>query len=304
MSNLILVLGATASGKTRLGVELAQLLQGEIISADSRQVYRGLDIGSGKDLDEYGDTPYHLIDIIEPGEEYSVYQFQRDFVQAFQTIEQHSKLPILVGGTGLYIDAVLDGYRFVQVEENQALRAQLAVLETAELQQYLLKLKPEQHNTTDLVDRKRMVRAIEITVAEQAGTGKAQELPKFTPTIFAICWPREVLRQRISSRLSERLEQGLVAEVEGLIKQGVSQEVMEYLGLEYRFVSRYVLEQLNFNDMQQKLNSAIHQYAKRQETWLRRLEKKGHTIHWLDGEQCPLSQALTVLRQQNDNSPQ
>lgn len=293
--NLIVVLGATASGKTRLGVELAKQFNGEIISGDSRQVYQGLDIGSGKDLAEYGDVPYHLIDIIEPGKEYNAFRFQRDFTTAFNDIQQRNKLPLLVGGTGLYIDAVVAGYEFVEVDKDLALRAELDAMPLADVQAMLLKLKPEQHNETDLTVRPRLYRAIEIARAEQHGIKSDFKLPQIKPIYFGIKWDRKVLRERITLRLKQRLEEGMIEEVQGLLDQGVSHEKLEYFGLEYRFVSQYIAGKISYNDMFQKLNSAIHQYAKRQDTWFRRMERNGAQIHWLEGTGDIVEQAQQYL---------
>lgn len=281
--NLVVILGPTASGKTRLGVEVARALGGEIISADSRQVYIGMDIGTGKDLEEYGEVPYHLIDLVPPGHEFNVFEFQRRFYQVFAEIRSRGALPILVGGTGLYLDAVLRGYRLVEVPENPALRHELAPLATEALQQRLLELRPQQHNTTDLEDRDRLIRAIEIAEGEAAAAATLPPPPEIRPLIFGVRWPREVLRQRITRRLRDRLEQGLIEEVESLRQAGVPFETLEFYGLEYRYVAQYLQGELNRNDMVQKLNSAIHQFAKRQETWFRRMERQGTTIHWVDG---------------------
>jgi tRNA dimethylallyltransferase len=293
--NLIVVIGATASGKTRLGVDLAKQLNGEVISGDSRQVYKGLDIGSGKDLAEYGDVPYHLIDIIEPGGEYNAFQFQRDFTAAFNDIQSRNKLPLLVGGTGLYIDAVVSGYEFVQVEKDLALRAQLDLLPLEQVQQLLLDLKPEQHNTTDLTVRPRLYRAIEIARSEKDSPQNKCPLPEIKPLYFGIKWDRQVLRQRITARLKERLENGMIEEVQGLLAQGISHEKLEYFGLEYRFVSQYLAGSISYNDMFQKLNSAIHQYAKRQDTWFRKIERRGDVIHWLEGTGDIYQQAQQII---------
>ncbi|WP_220720197.1 tRNA (adenosine(37)-N6)-dimethylallyltransferase MiaA [Agarivorans litoreus] len=298
-ANLIVVLGPTASGKTHLGVELARRYNGEVLSADSRQVYKGLDIGSGKDLDEYQEIPYHLIDIVEPDTEYSVFHFQRDFFAAYQQIKQANKLPIMVGGTGLYIDAVTQNYQLHEVPVNKALRDQLAELSLSELQQRLLALKPEQHNSTDLTVRPRLVRAIEIAesdkVIEPQSTPKH---PKINPLYMGIRWERSVLRKRITLRLKQRLEEGLIEEVQNLHRDGVSYSKLEFYGLEYRLVAQYLQEQLSYNDMFQKLNSQIHQFAKRQDTWFRKMERRGDTIHWLDPQQSLVEQAAKLVEPQ------
>ena len=294
--NLLVLLGPTASGKTYLAVQAARQLDGEIISADSRQVYRGLDIGSGKDLEEYESTPYHLIDIADPGYEFSLFDFAQTFSQAFSEIKSRNRLPILCGGTGLYLDAILQGYDLVKVGENKRLRQELEPLPLSALQKRLQSLRPEQHNTTDLEDRSRLIRAIEIAVGEELAMARPLELPELSPRIFGLRWPRELLRKRITQRLRQRLEQGMIEEVEGLHKAGVSWETLDFYGLEYRFVGQYLQGQLNRNDLFQKLNSAIHQFAKRQETWFRRMERQGVVIHWLDGEADPVAEMLAACQ--------
>lgn len=294
--NLLVLLGPTASGKTHLAVQAARYLDGEILSADSRQVYRGLDIGSGKDLDEYGTTPYHLIDVVDPGYEFSLFDFVQTFSRSFSEIKSRKRLPILCGGTGLYLDAVLQGYSLVKVPENRALREELEVLPLATLQQRLQALRPEQHNTTDLDERSRLIRAIEIAVGEQQAEARPLDIPDLAPRVFGLSWPRELLRKRITQRLRQRLEQGMIEEVEGLHEGGVSWETLDYYGLEYRFVSQYLQGQLNRNDLFQKLNSAIHQFAKRQETWFRRMQRQGVAIHWLDGQADPVAELLEALK--------
>ena len=214
--NLLVILGSTASGKTKLAVDLARSLNGEVLSADSRQVYKGLDIGSGKDLDEYQEIPYHLIDIIEPGYEYNIFDFQRDFIAAFEDITSRNKLPILAGGSALYVDSIIKGYRLVEVPENPELRAELAEQNHEMLVERLKQLKPNLHNTTDLIDTQRLIRAIEIAEGEKNTPENIAYFPKLTPFITAINWQREIVKQRITARLKERLEQGLIEEVEQL----------------------------------------------------------------------------------------
>jgi tRNA dimethylallyltransferase len=294
--NLLVLLGPTASGKTHLAVQAARQLDGEIISADSRQVYRGLDIGSGKDLEEYGATPYHLIDIVDPGYEFSLFAFSQAFRHAFREIKGRKRLPILCGGTGLYLDAILQRYELVKVGENKVLRQELEPLPLLSLQERLRSLRPEQHNTTDLEDRSRLIRAIEIAIGEDLATARPLEFPDLNPIIFGLRWPREQLRKRITQRLRQRLEQGMIEEVEGLHKAGVTWETLDFYGLEYRFVGQYLQGQLNRNDLFQKLNSAIHQFAKRQETWFRRMERQGVVIHWLEGEADPVAEMLAACR--------
>ena len=295
--NMLVVLGSTASGKTKLAVELARMLNGEIISADSRQVYRGLDIGSGKDLEEYQEIKHHLIDIVDPGYEYNIFDFQRNVIQAFEQITENEKLAIMAGGSALYVDAILKGYRLIEVPENKELRATLATLTHQQLTEKLLQLKPNLHNTTDLIDRDRLVRAIEIAQGEQNAPETACDFPNFKPLVFAIKWPREVIRQRITLRLKDRMEQGLIEEVVQLHAQGVSWETLYFYGLEYRFIAQHLQGQLSKNDCFQKLNSAIHQFSKKQDTWLRRLERNGTNIHWLEGGKALLPQAMAVIAQ-------
>ena len=294
--NLLVVLGPTASGKTHLAVQAARQLNGEIISADSRQVYRGPDIGSGKDLHEYGTTPYHLIDVVDPGYEFSLFDFAKAFSSAFDEIRGRNRLPILTGGTGLYLDAVLRGYELMSVDENRTLRRELEPFTLEALQARLKALRPEQHNTSDLEDRFRLIRAIEIVEGEKQAEAQPVCLPQLTPQIFGLRWPRELLRQRITRRLRERLDHGLIEEVTNLHAAGVSWETLDYYGLEYRFVARHLQEQLNRNDLFQKLNSSIHKFAKRQETWFRRMERQGVAIHWLNAEDDPVAELLAVCQ--------
>ena len=293
--NLLTILGPTASGKTCLAVALAQELSGEIISADSRQVFRQMDIGSGKDLHEYGEVPYHLIDIIDPGQEFSVFAFQRLFVQAFEEISARGKLPVLCGGTGLYLDAALRGYRMVEVPENSSLRAELAQKSDQELIVLLLQLVPNQHNNSDLTDRNRTIRAIEIASFESQAR-EEEPFPAVQPLIIGIQWERTLLRQRITKRLRQRLETGLLEEVKNLHASGIPWERLEYYGLEYRFVAAFLQGKMNRNDLFQKLNAAIHDFAKRQETWFRRMERNGVVINWVDGAGDVVEQAREIIK--------
>lgn len=290
----IVILGPTASGKTRLAVGLARETGGEIVSADSRQVYRGMDIGSGKDLDEYGEIPYHLIDILDPGEEFNVFRFQRLCFAAMEDIRGRGRIPVIAGGTGLYLDSVLKGYRMADVPPDPALRAELEPLSTEGLASRLQALNPRLHNTTDLLDRDRLTRAIEI--GEYERSHKPEPLPPFNPVIFGVRWERSDLRRRITERLKARLNAGLIEEVDRLHREGVPYETLEFYGLEYRFMARFLKGELNRNDLFQKLNSAIHDFAKRQETWFRRMECQGIHIRWLDGNGDPLAEALGLVR--------
>jgi len=287
MYNMITILGPTATGKTRLAAKLAAALNGEIISADSRQVYKGMDIGTGKDLNDYivdGKTvPYHLVDIVEPGYEYNVFEFIRDFTKAFQLIKNKGKIPVLCGGTGLYLDAVLSGYKMKEVPENKELREKLKNLSHEELIE-LLKQYGELHNTTDITERNRTIRAIEIREYEKNNPGKIVELPKTESVNFGIRFDRVVIREKITARLKKRLGEGMIDEVQKLLKPGLNPEQLTFYGLEYRYVTQYVTGEISYEDMFRLLNTAIHQFAKRQMTWFRRMEKKGVRIHWINGE--------------------
>ena len=293
--NLLTILGPTASGKTRLAVALARELGGEIISADSRQVFRGMDIGSGKDLHEYGEVPYHLIDILESGKEFSVFAFQRLFREAFKDISGRGRLPVMCGGSGLYLDAVLRDYRMIEVPEDPALRAELEERSTDELAAMLRGLKPEQHNISDLLERNRTIRAIEIARHEQGHAVVNEPPAEIRSLTIGIRWERSELRRRITERLRLRLENGMIEEVQRLYEGGVAWERMDYYGLEYRYIGAYLQGKMNRNDMFQKLNSAIHDFAKRQENWFRKMEKNGVTINWVEGAGEPLKEALAVI---------
>ncbi len=295
--DLLVVLGATATGKTSLAVDLARKYQGEIISADSRQVYRGMDIGSGKDINEYGEVKYHLIDIAQPSEEYHLFNYQADCFKAIAKINSHSKLPILTGGTGLYIESVLDGYEMIKVPENVQLRLELAKLSDDQLRAKLLLLNSKQHNTTDCIDRNRLYRAIEIAVAKLNSELPPATFPKLTALNIGIKWERKELHKKIDIRLNERFNTGMIEEVVMLHKNGVSYQMLELKGLEYRLIALYLQGKLNHNDMKQKLASAIKKFAKRQDTWFRRMERKGHVVHWVAGNQNPLEMAGQIIDQ-------
>jgi len=287
--NCIVLLGATATGKTGLGVHLARTFGGEILSADSRQVYRDLDIGSGKDLCEYAEIPYHLIDVAELPGEYSVYNYQRDFYRAFRGIAARNHLPVIVGGTGMYLDSVIRGYSFAEVPENPVLRAQLSTLSLSELAERLLTVKNEIHNRTDLLERPRLVRAIEIAEHGrlQGRTGVRSEpangRPDIRPLVLGIRFDRTILRRRIRARLDARIGEGLVAEVAGLHANGISWERLERLGLEYRFTAEFLQGKIaDATVYADSLYIAIGQFAKRQETWFRGMERKGIVVNWID----------------------
>ncbi len=283
---LIVITGPTATGKTRLAARVAHRLDGEIISADSRQVYRGMDIGTGKDREDYhADEKIiasHLIDIHPPGYEYNVYEFQKDFLAAFEDIISRNKLPVLCGGTGLYVEAAISGYKLIKVPQNDKLRSELDDMPTNALVEILGSMK-KLHNTTDITDRNRLIRAIEIARHEQAHQDAYRDYPAIRPIIFAIEFERDTLRRRITERLTTRLDQGMVEEVRKLLADGLSPAQLKFYGLEYRFVTDFVTGDITYDEMFDKLNTAIHQFAKRQMTWFRRMERKGHEIHWIDG---------------------
>jgi tRNA dimethylallyltransferase len=285
--NLLVVLGPTASGKTGLAVRLARRIGGEILSADSRQVYRGMDLGTGKDLAEYGRSgeivPSHLIDIRDPEEEFSVFAFQELFYPCFRKILGRGRIPVLAGGTGLYLDAVLRGYRMVAVPENPELREGLAGEQMESLRRSFLSLCPDAHNSTDLLERNRLIRAIEIAECSRAHPRDPETPITVSPLVIGIRCERNDLRRKITLRLQARLEAGMIDEVRRLHDRGIAWKRLESFGLEYRYISLYLQEKITREEMFQTLNTRIHQFAKRQETWFRRMEKNGVRIHWIEG---------------------
>ena len=298
METLVTILGPTATGKTSLAAQLAKEINGEVISADSRQVYKELNIGAGKDLHEYvikgKAIPYHLIDICEIGHEYNVFEYQEDFHRCLNEITERKKHAILCGGTGLYIQAVLDGYRLYPVPLDPELRAELETKSQHELVE-ILKGLTTLHNNTDTTQKKRTIRAIEIAKYCSENNIVREKYPSFSYLTFGISLERRLLKQKITVRLKERLENGMIEEVEGLLKKGITTEQLKFYGLEYRFLTQYLSGELNYNDMFQKLNAAIQQFAKRQMTWFKRMEKQGHQIHWMDGN-MDMSAKLDIIR--------
>jgi tRNA dimethylallyltransferase len=286
--NLIVILGATASGKTHLAVRLASELGGEIISADSRQVYKGMDIGTGKDLQDYiidgRKIPYHLIDIIGADKEFNLFEFQKFFYEIYTGLIRRKILPVLVGGSGLYLESIIQNYYLPQVEQNEELRRELRDKSDAALREILLSLKTRLHNITDLEDRERLIRAIEIAMAGRNQNAMPEPRPVIDATVFGIHWERSELRRRITLRLQQRLGEGMIDEVKALREYGLSWSKLDSFGLEYRYISRYLQGDINYQDMVAKLNTSIHQFAKRQETWFRRMEKKGIIINWIKGD--------------------
>ena len=298
MQQMITILGPTASGKTPLAAALARRVGGEIISADSRQVYRRMDIGTGKDLDDYGDVPYHLIDICEPGTKYNLFQYQQDFYDAWQDICSRGAVPILCGGTGLYIEAVLKGYRLSPVPQNEALRRQLENKTLAELTEMLKELKAQtgaaMHNTTDVDSVQRAIRAIEIESFNLHTPTPRRELPPVSSLIVGVDIDREERRAKITRRLKARLDGGMVEEVRGLLAEGIAADDLIYYGLEYKYVTEYVTGQTTYDEMFRRLEIAIHQFAKRQMTWFRGMERRGFTIHWIDALQ-PMEKKVSEI---------
>ena len=283
--DLITILGPTASGKTPLAAALADRLGTEIISGDSRQVYRRMDLGTGKDLVDYTvegrQVPYHLIDIVEPGYKYNVFEYQRDFLKAYQEITAKNKLPILCGGTGMYIESVLKGYRLLPVPENPELRASLEGKSLEELTGILEGYK-KLHNSTDVDTAKRAIRAIEIEEYYKQQPAEYREFPSLKSLIIGVDIDRELRREKITRRLKQRLDEGMVEEVRGLLAEGIDPENLIYYGLEYKFLTQYAIGELTFDEMFHQLETAIHHFAKRQMTWFRGMERRGFTIHWLD----------------------
>ena len=286
--NCIFICGPTASGKTSLGVALALEFDGEILSADSRQIYRGMDIGTGKDLHEYttphGSIPYHLIDIRRPEEVYTLHHYQTDFYAAFRDIRGRSRLPIAVGGTGLYIEAVLKQYRIPNVPENPEIRERLMGGSLEDLLLQLEAISPELHRSTDRSSKKRVVRSLEIALygRENEIVWSDEHPPRIDPLVLAVKWPRRELHARIDRRLKERLNQGMVQEVERILRSGIPRNRFDLFGMEYKHIAAYLDGTVSYKTMVHNLRYAIHQLAKRQETWFRGMERRGIAVHWID----------------------
>ncbi len=296
-NKLITILGPTATGKTSFAAHLAKEIEAEIISADSRQVYRAMDLGTGKDIIDYTvdgkQIPYHLIDIKDAGYEYSVYEYQNDFLKAYESIIQNGKKVIQCGGTGMYLSSVLKSYDLVEVVENPELRKELANLSQEDLIA-ILKSLGKLHNKTDIDDRIRLLRAIEIETYKKENPDRKM-FPKLDHVIFGIKLDRELIRERITTRLKSRLEAGMIDEVKQLLKSGVSADKLMFYGLEYRYVTKHIIGEISSFEMFQQLNTAIHQFAKRQMTWYRRLEKQGFEIHWIDGL-CSMEEKVQIAK--------
>lgn len=299
-NQMITILGPTASGKTPLAAALAKEIGGEIISADSRQVYRRMDIGTGKDLADYDGVPYHLIDICEPGTKYNLFQYQQDFYDAYQDIKGRGVQPILCGGTGLYIEAVLKGYKLSPVPQNPELRASLEGKPLEALTQMLIDLKQKNgsnmHNTTDVDSCQRAIRAIEIETYNLEHPVPRRELPPVDSLIIGVNIDREERRGKITRRLKARLEEGMVDEVRALLDSGIPADDLIYYGLEYKFLTEYLIGKTTYDEMTERLEIAIHQFAKRQMTWFRGMERRGFTIHWIDAMQPMETKVKEILR--------
>ena len=318
MQKMITILGPTASGKTPVAARLAAEIGGEIISADSRQVYRRMDIGTGKDLVDYvvrsqesgvsRQIPYHLIDIREPGTKYNLFEYQQDFFDAYEAIQSRGAMPILCGGTGLYIEAVLKGYHLSPVPQNQALRDSLEGKSLAELTQMLTDLKAKtgsnMHNTTDVDSCQRAIRAIEIETYNIEHPTPRRELPPVDSIIIGIDIDRELRREKITRRLKARLEEGMVEEVKALLDEGIPADDLIYYGLEYKFVTEYLTGKITYDEMFTRLEIAIHQFAKRQMTWFRGMERRGFKIHWIDATlpmEEKVSQIIQIVNCKSEN---
>ena len=297
--DLITILGPTASGKTALAVALACELKTEIISGDSRQVYRRMDLGTGKDLKDYVingcSVPYHLIDIVEPGTKYNLFEYQRDFLKVYEALKARRILPILCGGTGLYIESVLKGYNLMPVPENPELRNRLANHSLEELTEMLSQYKAL-HNSTDVDTVKRAIRAIEIEEYYAAHPVPESEFPELDSLIIGVDIDRELRREKITRRLKQRLDEGMVDEVRRLIEQGIAPDDLIYYGLEYKYLTLYVIGKLTYEEMFNGLEIAIHQFAKRQMTWFRGMERRGFTIHWMNAE-LPMEEKIAFVKE-------
>lgn len=296
--DLITIIGATASGKTTLACHLANALDAEIISGDSRQVYKSMDLGTGKDLEDYTingkDIPYHLIDIREAGDKYNIFEYQHDFHKTYTDIRKRGKIPILCGGSGLYIESVLKGYSLVNVPENKELRKKYENYTLEELANILASYKTL-HNNTDIDTAQRAIRAIEIEEYKKNHPLEQNEYPPIRSLVIGVDIDRELRRHKISERLNSRLQNGMIEEVQSILDAGVAPEDLIYYGLEYKYVTLYILKQLTYEEMHTQLEIAIHQFAKRQMTWFRGMEKRGIEIQWIDA-QLPMDEKIHFIK--------
>lgn len=308
MQKMITIIGPTASGKTSLAVAVASSFNGEIISADSRQVYRRMDIGTGKDLNEYQNAgkkiAYHLIDICEPGTKYNLFEYQRDFLAAYYQIIERNKRPVLCGGTGLYVESVLGSYQLSPVPQNPTLRKSLEGKSLEELTGILEKLKQQNnstmHNKTDVDSAQRAIRAIEIETYNLLNPTSERAFPQLESLLIGVHVDRDTRRKRISERLKFRLENGMIEEIKGLLQEGIPADNLLYYGLEYKYVTEHVIGNRSYQDMYKRLEIAIHQFAKRQMTWFRGMERRGFHIHWIEGT-LPMEEKLKEIRRLTDN---
>ena len=284
--DMVTILGPTASGKTEVAVKLALKFGGEVISADSRQIYRNMDLGTGKDIEEYRvdgiDVPYHLIDIAEAGYQYNVFEFQRDFLKAYKAIREKRSFPVMCGGSGMYLEAILKGYRLIQVPVNEGRRAELQLLSLEDLTE-ILKHYKSINNTSDTENKKRAIRAIEIEEFCLVHPETDLSFPAINSLIVGVKYDRDSRRRRITARLKQRLDNGMIDEVQKLMDNGLKPEDLTYYGLEYKYLTLFITGKLTYDEMFEGLNTAIHQFAKRQMTWFRKMERDGFDIKWLDG---------------------
>lgn len=292
---MVTILGPTATGKTTLAAQLAYHINGEVISADSRQVYKGMTIGTGKDLNDYivnnTQISYHLIDIVDAGYEYNLFEFVRDFHKAYKSVVVKGKTPVMCGGTGMYIESILKGYKMNEVSADENIRKLLNQKSNEELIR-ILSEKRKLHNITDTKDRSRLVKAVEICLTEENATytyGKTDSI------IFGIYFDRETIRKRITERLLQRLQSGMIEEVRILIDKGIPIEKLRYYGLEYRYIAQHISGEINYDNMYQGLNTAIHQFAKKQMTWFRKMEREGFKINWIDGN-LPTAKKIEIIK--------
>ena len=294
---MLTILGPTATGKTQLAANISSRVNGEVLSADSRQIYRGMDLGTGKDLDDYSingyNVPYHLIDLVEAGTQYNVFEFQREFIASYTDIRARGCFPVFCGGSGLYLEAVLKGYRLTQVPSDKQRRAELELLSLEELSILLMGYKSV-HNSSDTETKNRAIRAIEIEEYLLNHHELEFDFPRINSLIIGIRLDREVRRERITSRLKQRLKDGMLEEVQGLLDRGISPEDLTYYGLEYKFLTLYLIGKLTKEELFERLNIAIHQFAKRQMTWFRKMERDGFDIHWIDGL-LPMEEKIGVV---------
>jgi tRNA dimethylallyltransferase len=295
--DLLVVTGPTASGKTALAASIANRVGGEIISADSRQVYRGMNLGTGKDYDDYlvngTHIPYHLIDIADPGYKYNVFEYQRDFNKVYSDLKKRKIFPVVCGGSGMYADSIITGYKMFEVPPDSGLRIELEKKSMEELKEILLTFK-NLHNTTDIDTKKRVIRAIEIEHSSRNKGYHSSEFPKVRALLIGIMFDRDARRKRISERLKQRLDSGMVDEVKNLIGMGINTETLIYYGLEYKVITLYLTGKISYQELVRDLEIAIHQFAKRQMTWFRGMERRGIKIHWIDGE-LPMEEKVKIV---------